>query len=823
MDQEYRESLSLNVSKFLDGLKQAEQALKGFVQNGKSQINAMAKEFDRIKDGVIQTAKALGVLTAGPAAIIALTKAAGESAEELEHLHIQTGLNAQQAQLLDVAMRRVGMGASDLGFMFRILSANVIEARDRSSEAARMFDALGVSQRVLASGDTNAILAEMARNMGDIQAGTDKADIAVKLLGRSGLTFLPALQQDLRKAADDAIRFGTLADNQIAQLTRMDDAFDDLGTALKKAKDLFGAQFAPSIEQALIALTDLVVMIKNVATGAVGTVLTGIAQGWSAIFVGFVGLLKEVRVNLWALGQAMDAVFSGKMSELPARLSYIAEVAGESIAKIEAETEGRLNNIFNPKGVDDEGKKRKVTVPDDPSKGRDAAVKALEAARKLREAEIDSQKQAALDAAAFEKVQIQERVALREISAIKVAELEAKANANDLRAKVAANNALVQADADYFQKRLKIGFKVNEEGKAEEQAFRAEFDALQATRNKDAATLQAQIRRQGLQDTIKILQAEEAAEKAKGTQAVESKSSEYKVSRDLKLRELSDTLAVKQAEVDAGESEFASFEELARRRREVLEAQMALELEQADTNENQKLAIHRKYSAQIERERRRESGGMLEGLREGLHRYVNDTGSMFGMAVDMARQTAQAMTQAFKTFFFDLFEGRVQGIKDVLRGFLNFVKEVMSQVAAQLATAAVLRGIVSFFGAGAGPGAAGSVDSASAGVTANQGGQIVRRYAMGGPVFSNGDSVPALLTPGEFVVSRRGVDVLNRMNQGQNPFGGEGAKVTVNVNNAPPGTKADVNVRRVMEEMVVDIVLRNVAQNGPMRQLMQGA
>ncbi|MGH8597283.1 MAG: hypothetical protein ACREXT_11560, partial [Gammaproteobacteria bacterium] len=80
--------------------------------------------------------------------------------------------------------------------------------------------------------------------------------------------------------------------------------------------------------------------------------------------------------------------------------------------------------------------------------------------------------------------------------------------------------------------------------------------------------------------------------------------------------------------------------------------------------------------------------------------------------------------------------------------------------------------------------------------------------------------VPAMLTPGEFVVSRRGVDALNRLNQGQVGGGGIG-NLTVNVVGSGRTDKPDVNVRQELRGMVLDIIFRDVAANGSMRQLLR--
>jgi hypothetical protein len=155
----------------------------------------------------------------------------------------------------------------------------------------------------------------------------------------------------------------------------------------------------------------------------------------------------------------------------------------------------------------------------------------------------------------------------------------------------------------------------------------------------------------------------------------------------------------------------------------------------------------------IQEQLRRESLTFFDGWKEGMAKYVQDTQTGFGFAADMARRTAQAMEQNFRQFFFDLMEGRIRTIEDMLKGVLSFITQIASQVASQLATKAVLG---SFFGA-------------------NTGG-LVQHFATGGPVLGSGnrDTVPALLTPGEWVLSRNDVGDIKR---------GLGSPVRVVVNN----------------------------------------
>jgi len=152
------------------------------------------------------------------------------------------------------------------------------------------------------------------------------------------------------------------------------------------------------------------------------------------------------------------------------------------------------------------------------------------------------------------------------------------------------------------------------------------------------------------------------------------------------------------------------------------------------------------------------SGDFFDGWASGMRNYVKDTSSGFGLAADMARRSFQTIEQSASRFFFDAMEGRITRFKDVLNAFLNFTKQIASQFAGQLLTKQLA---VAF---------AGNVPLGAA-----QGG-LIQRFATGGPVlgFGNQDTVPALLTPGEFVLSRRDVSDIKS---------GLGGGISVIVNN----------------------------------------
>jgi hypothetical protein len=90
----------------------------------------------------------------------------------------------------------------------------------------------------------------------------------------------------------------------------------------------------------------------------------------------------------------------------------------------------------------------------------------------------------------------------------------------------------------------------------------------------------------------------------------------------------------------------------------------------------------------------------------------------------------------------------------------------------------------------------------------------------------NRDRVPAMLEPGEFVIRKQsaeriGMPALQAMNStGGAPSGGN---VFVNVSNEGSPKQAEASAPRFDgEKYVVDIVMRDIANNGPIRRTLRG-
>ena len=197
----------------------------------------------------------------------------------------------------------------------------------------------------------------------------------------------------------------------------------------------------------------------------------------------------------------------------------------------------------------------------------------------------------------------------------------------------------------------------------------------------------------------------------------------------------------------------------------------ALTAQQRETLEIQSLTklsqIHAKASDDV-----------FSGWAAGMRRYLRDTESGFGLAADMARRTAQTMEQGFRTFFLDVMNGQVKSVKDVFLGLLDFVKQIIAQITAQLLASQILKFAAGAIGGGLGGGGFGS------GAAANQwfGG-----FATGGsftvPGFGGTDSqmVGFRATPGERVTIETPEQQQRR--------GGGGSTINITINTSGGGTR----------------------------------
>lgn len=225
--------------------------------------------------------------------------------------------------------------------------------------------------------------------------------------------------------------------------------------------------------------------------------------------------------------------------------------------------------------------------------------------------------------------------------------------------------------------------------------------------------------------------------------------------------------------------------------------------------------LERQYLTRLAAVHQEFSGSVFDGWRRGMEQYVRNTDSAFGFAAQMAQRTAQFMEQNFRTFFFDVMDGNIKSLNDLFKSFANFAKQMIAQVMAQLATMMAMKALTSMFGGGGLFGGGGGIGGIfggffgqmTAGGGADAGGLMGGlKFASGGPVLGagNSDTVRAMLTPGEGVLNRRGMEALAQLNSGASPSMRE-PDIYVNIHNPGRSDAPTVNYRRELKGMMIDI------------------
>jgi hypothetical protein len=403
----------------------------------------------------------------------------------------------------------------------------------------------------------------------------------------------------------------------------------------------------------------------------------------------------------------------------------------------------------------------------------------------------------------------------------------------------AEQERLVKENERFMKELARLGQEQERLGKAKLEIFRDQNRALEIQNKLMGGQGQLSEYFLAFDRQQQFKQEDEAAEERKGRAIVEQTQLEVQLREAFQQREREALIKNAQAWIDYDNQVGASTELRMEHQLELLRANLANQLQITTTEAGNLLTAwteHESMKAEAilsktsltaqEREtielqslrqlaavHQQYAGDIFQGWAMGLQRYLQDTQSAFGFAADLARRTAQFMEQNFRTFFFDVMDNKIKSMKDLFQSFGNFVKQIIAQIMAQLATMLVLKGVQKAFSGGGGllgdlatdlfGGGGGTFGGAF-----NLDGSAVR-FSEGGPVLGAGnqDTVRALLRPGEGVLNPRGMRALAQLNAGVVPAAAE-PKIIMNFHNAPD-ERPQISYKRQFEGMVIDVFFKH--------------
>jgi len=684
-------------------------------------------------------------LTIAGTALFAIAKSTANFGEEALKGAQRAGTTVAAYTALAHAANMADLEGQQLTVAMKGLSQSIAEASRGSGEGAKLFTGLGVSATT-ASGQVRPT----------VDVLLELADVFSKM-------------PDGALKADAAVRlFGQSGLNMIPFLNQGKAGISELmreaqrlGVVMSKDTALAASKFNDEIKkleasaqgfklaigkELIGPLTQLMQSMGDAATGPVSKVFKLEMQGLASIFTLLGHGLKELSMEL--------DIFFKKMGASASMKKFWDDVLVQSRKNLDQQTDKRLHQIFQDQlGAVGGGESPK------PSGGRDvfmgATVPVLADQEKLGKAKLE------IFLAQNRALEIQAKLAR-----------EAAAGPNEL--------------------------------------FLA-FDR------------QAQFKK------------EDEAEQARRGQAIVQRTQfEVQLRDQAAARERESLVKNAQAWVDYGNQVGASMEAMYDGQMELLRASLANQLQLTTEESGRLLIAWQNHDSQLQEQilnrttltaQEREtveiqsltklaainqqySGDIFQGWALGLQRYVQDTQSAFGMGAQMAQRTAQFMEQSFRQFFFDVMDNKIKSLKDLFSSFANFAKQIIAQVMAQLATAVALKALTGGFG-----GIGGGMSELFGGLGGRNVSGIdvgAMKFASGGMVLGAGnqDTVRAMLTPGEGVLNRHGMQALAKLNDGGVQTESQ-PNISINIVNSGRTDAPQVNYRRQLKGMIVDIIYRD--------------
>jgi hypothetical protein len=182
--------------------------------------------------------------------LMTTTRNAIDLADSMDEVSQKTGIAVKDLSALSYAAKIEGVSVEALQKSMKGLSENVVEAGKAGSQAAQIFDALGVDS----GASLNDIMGQVADSFTQLEDGALKTTIATKLFGKAGQELIPLLNQGsegLSKAKREAEAFGLIVGEDFAKQAG---EFNDNLTRMSQLSGALGISIAQTLVPALNSL-----------------------------------------------------------------------------------------------------------------------------------------------------------------------------------------------------------------------------------------------------------------------------------------------------------------------------------------------------------------------------------------------------------------------------------------------------------------------------------------------------------------------------------------------------------------------------------------
>jgi len=231
------------------------------VTDAMASFDKMGNSSVALKNWILALVAAIVALVKG---LESVTKGAGEAADELGTLSMQTGLTVEELQEFQYASELIDVSVDTLQGSLTKLTNNMQDARDGSGSAAEAFETLRVKVQGADGELRNAkdVFYEVIDALGDVQNSTERDALAMDIFGRSAQDLNPLIVQGSEKLQDfaaEARSTGYVLDElSVTKLAKVDDSFKRLQSTYETMQKKLAVEFAPYVVDGLDKLTGMV-------------------------------------------------------------------------------------------------------------------------------------------------------------------------------------------------------------------------------------------------------------------------------------------------------------------------------------------------------------------------------------------------------------------------------------------------------------------------------------------------------------------------------------------------------------------------------------
>jgi len=214
-----------------------------------------------------------GAFVAAGAAAVKMARDTLKLADRLNRIAKEAkeaGTTAEEFQKLEGALGLLTKGGVSAAQTARFLGKNLADARDGAGPAADALAKLRLEADTLARLPLTERLAAIGDAMPQLRDQSERSQVAVDLLGRSGAALLPAFEEGgdaVRVAAEQIEEAGILSNGAALQAERLADAGDLASRAFQNLKDSSLAPLMPVMEGFFVALSDVLVAMQKAGIG----------------------------------------------------------------------------------------------------------------------------------------------------------------------------------------------------------------------------------------------------------------------------------------------------------------------------------------------------------------------------------------------------------------------------------------------------------------------------------------------------------------------------------------------------------------------------